>query len=123
MDALPKLLISTIEQVSRDQTLLTWNINSNGDLTTVTIRYSESGHAARTPMSRCGTGMRGKSPSQRKRDMYRKRSFIDFTPPRIAGVSDTIEEHDHIDGHRQVCGLQSESAIVAGNSDISTASL
>lgn len=74
LEQLPKMLLMMLERLSEEQTLLTWNVNGHEHLTTLTIRFSEGGHITNTstPGSRYGSSLRGKSPSQLRRDNWRK---------------------------------------------------
>ncbi len=75
MDTLPKVLLSTLDNLCNEQMLLSWNINGGGQCVTVSIRFAESGYTGNTGGSTYGTPMKYKSPGSLRRDSMRYSAY------------------------------------------------
>ena len=69
MDMFPKVLQLALTELLSKENIVQWNINSNGNVTSVHIRFAPQGHIVNsTPYSQSGVR---KSPSQQTRDHQR----------------------------------------------------
>ena len=57
MDHLPKVLEMALAELFGEQQLVQYNINSNGNITSVSMKFTMPGHVVHTPVSQSKLGI------------------------------------------------------------------
>ena len=90
---LPKLLLTTLNQILDENNLSQWNMQVNNGVVYVNLKFIQEGHVCQsTPVP----GFRRKSPSEKKRDSQRLSTWQDKKKPSFYyGTHETVDREVH----------------------------
>ena len=93
MQYLPKLLLTTLNQILDENNLSQWNMQVNNGVVYVNLKFIQEGHVGQSTPA---PGFRRKSPSEKKRDFQRLSTWQDKKKPSFySGTHETVYTEVH----------------------------